>query len=128
MLKILLNAQLQLLVQMMDERRTSFYGTTTGNAQNQLLFGNNVLPSVIPTSLGQGQLEKILKKLNEQQQMLSSAASDTKGVMDSLASLKSEMTEIKEDISTLKDGMKTSLEDHTKKKTKLPKPLLVSFQ
>ena len=48
MFRIIFNALLQLLVLMMDERRNSFYGTTPDYSQNQLLFGNNVISSVIP--------------------------------------------------------------------------------
>ena len=131
MFTIVFNALLQLLLAMMDERRTSFYGTTPGHLQNQMLFSNNVLPTsnlVSGTSLlGQGPLEEILKKLTEQQQMLSSAASDNKELKDSVASLKNEITGIKNEIAIVKDGIKSSFED-TKKKPKLPKPLLVSCQ
>ena len=59
--------------------------------------------------------------------MLSVTASDNKELKDSVALLKNEITEIKADITTGEIGIKTSLID-TKKKSKLPKPLLVSCQ
>ena len=107
----------------MNERLTGFYGTAPGHPHNQMIF-NGLQP--LPTSISetsQGPLGEIFKKLTEQNQMLSSVVSDNKEMKNSVTSLKKEITEIKAEIPTVKDEMTLSTEV-TKKKPKLPKPLL----
>ena len=69
--KLVFMEQLQIIC------KTNCYLVTTSVIPPSNLFGG--------TSLGHGQLEEILKKLTEQQQMLSLAASDNKELKDSVA-------------------------------------------